>query len=93
MGKGEARDKLMSALAKHHDYANEGCLNQEPIGNNEIARMAGVSISTASEFFKREFGSHVKYSQSSRDRDSIIAALKLLNQEFTPRQILDSRSL
>ena len=93
MGKGEARDKLISALTKHHDYANEGCLNQEPIKNNEIARMADVAKSTASEFFTRAFGSHKIYSQSCRDRDSIIAALKLLNQEFTPRQILDSRSL
>lgn len=30
--RGGARDKLIAGLTKHHEYANGGCLNQEPIG-------------------------------------------------------------
>ena len=48
------RAKLIAALTKHHQYAEGGCLNLEPIGNNELAKGAVVSRSTASEFFKSE---------------------------------------
>jgi hypothetical protein len=30
----------------------------EPIGNNELARLAGVAKRTASAFFTKEFGRH-----------------------------------
>src|SRR5262249_53576244 len=40
---GAARAKIIAALTKHHQYADGGCLNLEPIGNNELARKAGVS--------------------------------------------------
>src|SRR5262249_18814112 len=33
--RGEGRAKLIAALTKHHQYADGGCLNLEPIGNNE----------------------------------------------------------
>src|SRR5262249_14849373 len=39
---GEAREKLIAALTKHHKYAEASCLNQEPIGNNQLARLADV---------------------------------------------------
>lgn len=61
-----------------------GCLNVEPIGNNELARMAKVSVSTASTFFKKEFGRYHKYRALCGDTAGLVTALKLLNQEFSP---------
>ena len=48
----EGRAKLISALTAHHKYKNGSCLNLVFIGNNELARLAAVQKSTASEFFK-----------------------------------------
>src|SRR5262249_8094099 len=56
--RGEGRAKLIAALTKHHQYAEGGCLNLEPIGNNELAKAAGVSPSTASAFFNDKFQGH-----------------------------------
>jgi hypothetical protein len=83
--KGEGRAKLIPALTKHHKYADGSLLNSEPIGNNELARLARVEESTASDFFKREFGGHAEYKAlCRRDIKGLISALKLLNGEFTP---------
>ena len=81
---GEGQAKLIAALTKHHKYADGSCLNQEPVGNNELARDAEVYKSTASAFFKKEFGGHMKYRTMCSDTTSLIYALKLLNQEFSP---------
>src|SRR5262249_24563124 len=59
--RGEGRAKLIAALTQHHQYADGGCLNLEPIGNNELAKAAGVSPSTASVFFNDKFQGHTKY--------------------------------
>src|SRR5262245_10829995 len=59
--RGEGRRKLIAALTNHHQYAKGSCLNQEPVGNNELARLADVEESTASDFFKREFNGHAEY--------------------------------
>ncbi len=80
----EARRKLISALTMHHRYADGGCLNLEPIGGNQLARLAKVAHSTGSEFFKREFKGHTKYRAVCTDATQLVAALKLLNQEFSP---------
>jgi len=82
--KGEGRAKLIAALTKHHQYADGGCLNLAPIGNNELARLAGVSDSTASVFFSQKFDGHTKYRALCGDKSRLIAALKLLNQEYSP---------
>lgn len=82
--KGEGQSKLIAALTKHHEYANGGCLNAAPIGNNELAKLAGVSASTASAFFERQFKGHVKYRTMCADKTSLVSALKMLNQEFAP---------
>ena len=82
--RGEGRDKLISALTKHHKYADGSCLNLEPVGNNKLAQLVKVSPSTASAFFKQEFGGHVKYRAMCTDESRLITALKLLNQEFSP---------
>ena len=87
--RGEGRDKLIAALTKHHQYAKGSCLNREPIGNNELARLAAVEESTASAFFKRGFGGHRNYrALCHRGASGLIAALKLLNDEFTPQILL-----
>lgn len=75
---------LIAALTKHHQYADGGCLNLEPIGNNELARFAKVSQSTAKAFFDKEFKGHKKYQANCADATSLVTALKLLNQEFSP---------
>jgi len=82
--RGDGREKLISALTKHHKYSDGSCLNQEPIGNNELAKLANVSKSTASEFFKKAFGGTEKYRAACSKLDLLIPALKLLNNEFSP---------
>lgn len=89
-GWGEGRAKLIAALTKHHQYADSGCLNQDPIGNNKLARLAEVSESTASTFFTQEFGRHGKYRALCRDMTRLVASLKLLNQEFSPHHLFGS---
>jgi hypothetical protein len=85
---GEAEAKLISFLTKHHQYADGGCLNQEPIGNNELARNAVVSPSTANAFFVRHFGGYDQYKYACADNDRLIASLRLLNGELAPRHFL-----
>lgn len=83
--KGDAEDKLIAALTTHHEYLiDDRPLNQEPIGNNELARLAEVSTSTATAFFKKQFGGYRKYRTICRNMDSLLASLKLLNQAFSP---------
>jgi hypothetical protein len=85
--RGEGQAKLIAALTKHHKYADGGCLNLSPIGNNELARLAGVSDSTASAFFAEKFGGHTKYRASCANATRLLAALKLLNQAFAPHHL------
>jgi hypothetical protein len=89
--RGEARSKLIAALTKHHRYADGSCLNQDPIRNIELAKLAGVSPSTASTFFKNEFEKHTKYKELCRDVGLLVAALKLLNNEFAPHNLYGGR--
>jgi hypothetical protein len=89
--KGEARDKIIAALTEHHKYADGGCLNFEPIGNNGLARLAGVSESTASAFFNDQFQGHNKYKALCQDTTGLLAALKLLNNEFAPHNLYGRR--
>jgi hypothetical protein len=89
--RGEGRAKLIAALTKHHKYAEGGCLNLEHIGNNDLAKAAGVSRSTASSFFFNEFEGHTKYRALCRDSGRLAAALKLLNNEFSPHDLYGRR--
>lgn len=88
--RGEGRVKLIAALTKHHKYADGGCLNLEPIGNNELARLARVSDSTASAFFQKQFKGHANYRRICGDAQNLVAALKLLNQEYAPHDLYGS---
>lgn len=80
-----AREKLIAALTKHHQYADGGALNLKPIGNNQLATMAQVSNKTASKFFASEFGGHGKYVFRCRDVSNLVKSLKILNGEYTPK--------
>jgi hypothetical protein len=88
--RGEGRAKLIAALTKHHQYADGGCLNLEPISNNQLARLAGVAKRTASAFFKKEFDGHSKYRAGCADARRLGAALRLLNGEFAPHLLYGS---
>jgi len=87
--KGEAREKLIAALTSHHQYSNDSCLNQEPVGNNQLALMADVSPASASAFFKKQFGGHRNYRFICRNTTNLITALKMLNNEMYPKVLLD----
>ncbi|MCC7476717.1 MAG: hypothetical protein IT425_15110 [Pirellulales bacterium] len=89
--RGEGRAKLIAALTKHHKYADGGCLNLEPIGNNELARLVGVDQATASAFFKQQFKGHGKYKAACADAARLAVALKLLNGEFAPHLLYGSK--
>lgn len=89
--RGEGQAKLIAGLTKHHEYADGSCLNLEPVGNNELARLAKVSESTASAFFKKRFGGRTKYRAICSDASRLIAAIKLLNQEFSPHHLLGAK--
>ena len=82
--RGEAHSKMIAALTKHHEYADGGCLNYEPIGSNDLARLAGVSKSSASEFFNKEFGRYLDYRFMCSHEKNLLAAIKMLNGEFRP---------
>jgi len=89
---GRTRDLIVAALSKHHQYADGGCLNLEPIGGNKLASLASVSKSAVSKFFAKEFGGHAAYRRLCQDSLRLAAALRLLNGEITPR-ILSGGSL
>jgi len=81
---GEGRAKLISALTKHHKYADGSCLNLESVGNNELGRLADVSKASASDFFTLEFGGHTKYKNGyCTDASRLAAVLKQLNGEYS----------
>jgi hypothetical protein len=90
---GDARAKLVAALTKHHQYAGGSCLNLLPIGNNELARLAEVSESTASDFFTTEFKGHSKYKALCQDTGGLAMALKLLNGEFASHFLYGRRPI
>ena len=89
--RGEGRTKLIAALTKHHQYADGGCLNLEPIGNNELARQAEVDRATASAFFRKQFKGHGKYKAACTDSGRLVTALKLLNGEFAPHLLYGAK--
>ena len=89
---GDARVKLIAALSRHHGYVGSSCTNKTAIGNNKLAEMARVSKSTASAFIAKQFGGRDKYQIACRQPGVLIASLKLLNQDFAPKELLGDRS-
>ncbi len=85
---GEARIKIIAALAMCHEYDGESCLRTNPVGNNELARRARAAESTVSKFFKDEFGGRDGYLRACQDVSKLIASLRVLNNELRPRNFL-----
>jgi hypothetical protein len=91
--KGEARAKIVGALTLHHKYKDGGCLNTEPIGVNELARLACVASGSVTRFFNNQFGGaekdkgHTKYKVVCRDLGRLAESLKVLNAEFSPDEL------
>jgi DNA-binding MurR/RpiR family transcriptional regulator len=57
----------------------------EPIGNNELARLAGVGSATALRFFEKWFKGYAKYrSICMRDVSKLIDTIKAMRGEFIP---------
>jgi len=81
---GEAREKLIAALTLHHKYENGSCLNWEPVGCNQLAELAKVSGSTASEFFAKKFKGWGEYKRFCQNEVKILGSLAQLNGEMTP---------
>lgn len=90
--RGEGRAKLIAALSRHHRYAVGGAASAEPINNNELARQAEVSVSTASAFFDREFKGHAEYKAVCRRNTSgLVLVLRKLNDELPGHVLLYGR--
>ena len=85
-----ARIKIVARLTKHHEYRNGSLLNQTPIGVGELARDAPVSKGSASLFFKKKFGNYENYKKACMDSSGLIVALKLLNDEFSPKLLFEN---
>ncbi len=83
--RGEAQTKLIATLTSHHRYRDGGCINLEPIGNNELARLADVGISSATRLFRKWFGTHGKYMGICRRNEAkLIDTIKAMNGDFVP---------
>jgi hypothetical protein len=89
--RGQAQLRIVATLTKHHNYSNGSCLNLEPMGNNELAREAEVSTSTASAFFTAKFKGYGKYRMVCRDPGKLAYSLKALNGEFSPYHLYGCR--
>jgi hypothetical protein len=87
---GETDAKLTAALTDHHRYSHDSCLEDEPIGNNELARKAKVSQSTAKKFLDEKFGGLLAYRRACRDKQKLLLALKQMNGEIEPRHLLSA---
>lgn len=87
----DAELKIIAFITQHHNYASDCPLNMTPIGVRELARQLGVSESTVSGFFKKQFGCYEAYERmcKSGNQQVLLASLKVLNGEFTPRILVE----
>ena len=84
--------KLVAALSRHHQYENGSIGEATPVGCRELGRLAEVSEKAASGFFKKSFGNHKRYTVICRQPEKLIASLKALNYEFTPKDFANART-
>jgi hypothetical protein len=82
--KGGARERIIAAFTLHHQYADGGCLNWEPIDARELQRKAGLTSATSvSRFFKDEFLSHDSYKRACvKNQQGVLTVLMKLNNEL-----------
>jgi hypothetical protein len=77
--KGHATKLLIAGLLEHHKYVfGGGVSNFEPVDSNRLAKRLRVGKGTASEFFKKQFGSYAKYEHACMDRIRLTAKLIIL---------------
>jgi hypothetical protein len=81
--RGEARAKIIGALTAHHNYADGGCLNQDPISVTKLAGTSQAGKASASRFFAAIFGGHAKYRNVyCKNKHLLLTALKKLNGDY-----------
>jgi hypothetical protein len=94
---GDAADKILSALCKHHKYYERGhgvlsCEYWEPCGINELARLANVSSGSVTNFFKRKLKvgvneqAHHAYNRICHD-GSLPTMLQLWRGEYPTKNL------
>ena len=96
--KGDAQTKIIGALSAYHQFDGDDCLNLEPIGNNELARLAEVSTSTVSLFIKQQFAEkdasqgvgRQKYRAACSNGYRLAVAIKKIRDELTPTMLWNS---
>ncbi len=72
----EPEHMFIAVLLQHHGFA--GDVGLEPIGCRQMAKTASMSSSTASELFKRHFGSHAAYIRCCQDHEQLAQKLRKL---------------
>jgi hypothetical protein len=94
--RGDGETKISAALAKHHQYENNSCLNWAPIGVRELAQLAGVGNATVSRFFNNKFDNGKKAGYSNykwacqNDRNRLLGSLRILQGDVTPHMLFKS---
>lgn len=91
--KGEAKQKLISALVAHHKYDGVVCEKRDSVSVRELAEAAEVAPASASRFFQKQFpdGGHKRYKNLCiRDFRRVEQFLKLISGETV---LADVRSL
>ena len=83
------KEFLLPFLNEHHKYDGGTILNLEPIGNNALALKAGVSNSTASDFFEKCFKGHGTYSRLCQNLKTLEFHLQRINGDLPPELLLN----
>jgi hypothetical protein len=89
--KGDAYTKLVAALTRHHQYADGGCGNFEPISASQLAEDAEVAESSASRFLKKVFGGYAAYCAACRDGVTLARRLRQLNGDYSDDALYDGQ--
>ncbi|MEX0701300.1 MAG: hypothetical protein WD069_04325 [Planctomycetales bacterium] len=97
-GKGEAREKIIAALALHHEYddndADGLCGNCASVGVRELGRLAEVSHQSASDFFNAEFETgRFGYRALCRRPEDLAAWIRRLRGETGSHRNVDPQSI
>jgi hypothetical protein len=55
--RGDADAAILSALCAHHKFQDRSCGNWEPIGGNDLGKLARCAAGSVTGFWKRRYGS------------------------------------
>lgn len=78
--------QLIAWFTQHHKYADDGCMNTNPIKVRALADKANTSPATATRFIQKWFkGGHRVYAAICvRNESKLIDTIKSMNGEFVP---------